>query len=40
MKLTDDEERALGLKDIPEVEKHGILSKYHNSIVALGLSAI
>ena len=30
----EDEEGALGLKDIVEVEKHGIFARYHNSIVS------
>ena len=29
----DDEERALGLEDLGEVEKRGIFATYHNSIV-------
>ena len=29
----DDEEGALGLEDIPEVDKHGIFARYHNSML-------
>ena len=29
----DDEEGALGLKDLDEAEKRGIFARYHNSIV-------
>ena len=29
----DDEEGALGLEDLGEVEKRGIFARYHNSIV-------